>query len=151
MARTKETRNRSRSSTPSTQNLDMNVAASLHSSSPKLVSLKGPSVASSLKNSDKLQKNRTLKNNITYNIMNKNNLSNLTKDQLIDLLIKRIAPKPAPRGKWRKQETPTPTPTPLPRRNKYIPIPYPRKSVKQMVQDYENKIIEPPAPFADKP
>ena len=64
-------------------------------------------------------------------------------------MIKRIAPKPAPCGKWRKQETTTPTP--LPGRNKYIPIPYPRKSVKQMVQDYENKIIEPPAPFADKP
>ena len=147
---TKETRNRSKIGAPTMQIPIMNVAASLHSSSPKLVSLKGPSVASSLENSDNSQNKRINKNYISYTYnMNKDNLSNLTKDQLIDLLLKSIAPKPAPRGKWRKQENQTPTP--LPRRKKQTPIPYPRRSVKQMVQDYENTIITPPKQFMDKP
>ena len=30
-----------------------------------------------------------------------------------------------------------------------IPIPIPRRSVKQMIQDYENNIIEPPLEFCD--
>ena len=127
MATTKETRNRDKIGVPSMQIPIMIDNVGYQSSSPIPT-----------------QNKRTLKNNITYNIMNKNNLDKLTKDQLIDLLLKK--PQPAPR--WRKKDK---TSTPLPRRNKYIPIPYPRKSVKQMVQDYENKIIEPPAPFADKP
>ena len=73
------------------------------------------------------------KNNITYNIMNKNNLSKLTKNQLIELLIAKQKPVPMPRTK------------------KVKPIPYPRKSVKQMVKDYENTIIKPPMQFRDGP
>ena len=121
------------------ENPGMNVAASLHSSLPKLV-------PQNIDNTIHTQNKHTSKNNISYkyNIMNKNNLDKLTKDQLIDLLLKK--PQPAPR--WKKQVK---IPTPLPRRNKYIPIPYPRKSVKQMVQHYENNIIAPPAPFADRP
>ena len=126
----------------------MNVAASLHSSMPNLVSLKGYPIASPSRNIGNTQNKRNSKNNLTYNIMNKSNLSKLTKDQLIELLLKKETPVPLPRNKlWRKQETPTP----LPRKKKVIPIQYPRKSVRQMIQNYENNIIQPPKQFADKP
>ena len=65
--------------------------------------------------------------------MNKNNLSRLTKNQLIELLLAKE------------------TPTPSPRTKKVTPIPFPRKSVKQMVQNYEDTIIKPPKQFMDKP
>ena len=65
--------------------------------------------------------------------MNKNNLSKLTKNQLIELLIA-------------KQKA-----VPMPRTKKVKPIPYPRKSVKQMVKEYENTIIKPPMQFRDRP
>ena len=117
MSHNKITRNRSRPSTPSTQNLGVNVASSLHSSMPNLES----------------QNNRTFKNNITYNIMNKSNLSKLTKDQLIALLLEKQKPVPKPRTK------------------KMVPIPKPRQSVKQMVKGYENTIIKPPMQFRDRP
>ena len=116
-SRDKVTRNRSRPSTPSTQNLGVNVASSLHSSMPNLES----------------QNRRTRKNNLSYTYMNKSNLSQLTKNQLIELLLAKQKPVPMPRTK------------------KVKPIPYPRKSVKQMVQNYENTIIKPPRQFADKP
>ena len=60
------------------------------------------------------------------NYMNKSDLSKLTKSQLIELLLKQNAELQS-----RK------------------PIPAPRKSVKQMVQDYEDNIIEPPLEFRD--
>ena len=72
-------------------------------------------------------------NNLTYNIMNKSNLSKLTKDQLITLLLAKQKPVPKPRTKI------------------MVPIPKPRQSVKQMVKDYENKIIKPPVQFRDGP
>ena len=65
--------------------------------------------------------------------MNKSNLSQLTKNQLIELLLAKQKPVLMPRTK------------------KVTPIPFPRKSVKQMVQNYENTIIKPPRQFADKP
>ena len=97
-------------------------------------------MASSLENIDNTihtQKSRTLKNNISnkYN-MNKNNLCQLTKNQLIVLLLNRQTPTPATRSKWIKKQP---------------PIPYPRRSVKQMSQNYENTIIAPPKEFMDKP
>ena len=87
-------------------------------------------VQSSMSNPE--QNKRTSKNNISYSYMNKSNLSKLTKNQLIELLLNQQTPNPAPRSKW-------------------TPIPYPRKPVKQMVQNYENTIIAPPKQFADKP
>ena len=57
--------------------------------------------------------------------MDKASLKKLSKSQLIKLLLKQD--KPAPRR----------------------PIPTPRKSVKQMVKQYENNIIQPPAEFRD--
>ena len=62
--------------------------------------------------------------------MNKSNLKNLTKTQLINLILKQNA-KPIPKPRTTK------------------PIPVPRKSVKQMVQDYEENIILPPLEFRD--
>ena len=62
--------------------------------------------------------------------MNKSDLKNLTKTQLINLILKQNA-KPIPKPRTTK------------------PIPVPRKSVKQMVQDYEENIILPPLEFRD--
>ena len=117
MAKQIKTSKRSRPSTPTTQNLGVNVASSLHSSMPNLES----------------QNNHTFKNNISIRYMNKSNLSKLTKDQLIALLLEKQRPIPLPRVK------------------KVTPIPYPRKSVKQMIQNYETNIITPPRQFMDKP
>ena len=72
-------------------------------------------------------------NNLSIRYMNKSNLSKLSKDQLIALLLEKQRPIPLPRVK------------------KVTPIPKPRKSVKQMVQNYENTIIKPPRQFMDKP
>ena len=135
--------NRNRPGVPPTQNPGMNVAASLHSSLPNLVSLRGYPMAS---HSENIGNKRTHENNISYKYMNKSNLSKLTKDQLIELTLKKETLVPLPRNKlWRKQETPITAP----RRMK--PIPYPRKSVRQMVQNYENNIIQPPKQLANKP
>lgn len=59
--------------------------------------------------------------------MNKSDLEKLCKDELIKLLLNQQA------------------------RQSRRPIPSPRKSVKQLVQDYENDIILPPPEFRDKP
>ena len=68
-----------------------------------------------------------------YYNMNKSNLSKLSKEQLIALLLAKQKPVPKPRTK------------------KMVPIPKPRQSVKQMVQNYENTIIKPPVQFRDRP
>ena len=60
---------------------------------------------------------------ISTNYMNKSSLKKLTKSQLIQLFLKQNEELQS-----RK------------------PIPAPRKSVKQMVQDYEDNIIQPPVP-----
>ena len=67
---------------------------------------------------------------ISINSMNKGDLKNLTKTQLINLILKQNA-KPIPKPRTTK------------------PVPLPRKSVKQMVQDYEDNIILPPLEFRD--
>ena len=65
--------------------------------------------------------------------MNKKDLEKLSKSELIKLLLKQDK-----------------KPVPTPRTVKPIrPIPTPRKSVNQMVQDYENNIILPPLEFRD--
>ena len=134
-----DAQNLSQLGTQYTQNPSLNDVIGLHSSLPKPTKLlKGSSAASLLENTDNEQNKHTSNNNISYKYnMIKNNLSKLTKQQLIKLLLNKQAPKPAPRTQrrdWTKE-----------------PIPYPRKSVKQMVQDHENNIIAPAAPFADKP
>ena len=72
-----------------------------------------------------------LQNNISPYCMNKSDLEKLSKSELIKLIIKQnTKPVPAPRTKIR-------------------PIPKPRKSVQQMVRDYEENIIPPPLEFRD--
>ena len=72
-----------------------------------------------------------MQNNISTYCMNKSDLEKLSKSELIKLIIKQnTKPVPAPRTKTR-------------------PIPKPRKSVQQMVRDYEENIIPPPLEFRD--
>ena len=72
-------------------------------------------------------------NNMLHYSMNKKDLKKLSKSELIKLLLKQDK-----------------KPVPTPRTVKQIrPIPTPRKSVNQMVQDYENNIILPPLEFRD--
>ena len=66
---------------------------------------------------------------ISYNNMNKSDLEKLSKSQLIQMLLKQDL-------EMKKFES-------------RKPIPAPRKSVKQMVQEYEDNIILPPLEFRD--
>ena len=72
--------------------------------------------------------------------MNKSDLKNLTKTQLINLILKQ-------NNEIKVSQQQNAKPIPKPRTTK--PIPIPRKSVKQMVQDYEENIILPPLEFRD--
>ena len=72
--------------------------------------------------------------------MNKGDLKNLTKTQLINLILKQ-------NNEIKVSQQQNAKPIPKPRTTK--PIPIPRKSVKQMVQDYEDNIILPPLEFRD--
>ena len=86
----------------------------------------------SLQNPAQLE--RSLNNIIsTKYIMNKSYLEQLSKSELIELLLRKNKPTPAPRTKKMVER----------------PIPTPRKSVKQMVQEYEDNIIPPPLEFRD--
>ena len=77
---------------------------------------------------------------ISINSMNKGDLKNLTKTQLINLILKQ-------NNEIKVSQQQNAKPIPKPRTTK--PIPVPRKSVKQMVQDYEENIILPPLEFRD--
>ena len=77
---------------------------------------------------------------ISINSMNKGYLKNLTKTQLINLILKQ-------NNEIKVSQQQNAKPIPKPRTTK--PIPVPRKSVKQMVQDYEENIILPPLEFRD--
>ena len=80
------------------------------------------------------------------NNMNKRDLKKLSKSQLIEMLLKRSVKKPE------IIVVDDTKPVPAPRTYKSRPpIPTPRKSVKQMVKEYENNIILPPLEFRDKP
>ena len=125
MSHKKVTRNRSRLSTPSPQNLSMIDQLGVQSSS------KTPKLQNTIHTQNL---NAHSENNLSYIYnMDKNNLSKLTKNQLIELILAKERPVPAPRTK------------------KVKPTPHPRKSVKQMVQNYENNIIKPPVQFRDGP
>ena len=69
---------------------------------------------------------------ISTNYMNESSLHNLTKSQLINLLLKQNAEMKV-----------------LLQQSNLKPVPFPRKNVKQMVQDYEDNIIRPPLEFRD--
>ena len=72
--------------------------------------------------------------------MNKSDLKNLKKSQLINLILKQ-------NNEIKVSQQQNAKPIPKPRTTK--PVPLPRKSVKQMVQDYEENIILPPLEFRD--
>ena len=79
---------------------------------------------------------------ISTNNMKTSDLKNLTKSQLIGLLIKQnLEMKKLLQQNMQQQ--------PIPTKITEKPIPAPRKSVKQMVQDYEENIILPPIEFRD--
>ena len=98
-----------------------------------------------------------------YNIdMEKKDLKKLTKGQLIELLLKQERKKPkvviVDDTKPTRLNRPPPIqevvqrikPTPPPRTGKWENVkPVPRKSVKQMVKEYEDHIIQPPEQFRD--
>ena len=85
-----------------------------------------------------------MKNIISTNNMDKRTLSKLTKSQLINLLFKQNMEIKKLLLKNVKQQ-PKNDDNVKPRR----PIPTPRKSVKQMGQEYEDNIILPPLEFRD--
>ena len=96
-----------------------------------------------------------------YNIdMEKKDLKKLTKAQLIKLLLKQQAQKPRNSIKHENIIQPperfrdTYKPIPPPRTGKWEsvkPKPVPRKSVKQMVNEYEDIILPPQKQFRDRP
>ena len=71
--------------------------------------------------------------------MDKASLKKLSKSELINLLLKQHKPKNIIVDDTK--------PVPIPRT--YKPVPAPRKSVKDMVQQYEDNIISPPPEFRD--
>ena len=75
-----------------------------------------------------------MKKIISTNIINmrKHNLSNLSKDELINLLLKQNTKIQLLKNKLDR------------------PTPAKRTNVKQMVQDYEENIIPPPLEFQDR-
>ena len=82
----------------------------------------------------KLTNKKRAPKNLIYsysNNMDKYNLSSLTKDQLINLLLKQNAKIQLLKNKIER------------------PTPASRKSVRQMAQDYEDNIIPPPVEFRD--
>ena len=83
-----------------------------------------------------------------YNHLNidKASLEKLSKSELINLLLKQHKPKIIIVDDTKPVPTPR-TYKPVPARKR--PIPTPRKSVKDMVQQYEDNIIIPPPEFRD--
>ena len=89
---------------------------------------------------------------ISTNYMNRSDLSKLDKSQLINLLLKLNSEIKKCQLKHTKQQPKNEDNIILPPpefRDDYKPVPAPRKSVKQMVQDYEDNIIQPPLEFQD--
>ena len=73
-------------------------------------------------------------------------LSKLSKQQLIKMFLKSDVKQKKPEIITVDDYKPVPAP-----RGIRKPVPKPRKSVKQMVQNYEDNIISPPLEFRDKP
>ena len=87
---------------------------------------------------------------IQHNSMNTRELKNLSKSQLIRLLLKQnMEIQTLLQAIQQLQPTIDQKPVPAPRTKKQVPIPFPRKNVKQMVQEYEDNIINPPLEFKD--
>ena len=76
--------------------------------------------------------------------MDKNSLEKISKSQLINMLLQQNAQINTLIQQNAAQQL---RPVPMPRTKK--PVPTPHKSVKQMVQEYEDNIILPPLEFRD--
>ena len=76
--------------------------------------------------------------------MDKNSLEKISKSQLINMLLQQNVQINMLIQQNAAQQ---PRPVPMPRTKK--PVPTPRKSVKQMVHEYEDNIILPPLEFRD--
>ena len=85
-------------------------------------------------------------NHISMDKKNLKNLKKLSKSELINLLLKQHKPKIIIVDDTKPVPTPR-TYKPVPARKR--PIPTPRKSVKDMVQQYEDNIIIPPPELRD--
>ena len=107
-----------------------------------------------------------MKKIISTNSMNKRDIKNFTKSQLIKLLLKqsveieklssKIEKLSSKIEKLSSKNVKPPLefqddykPVPTLRTKKQVPTPFPIKSVKQMVQEYEDNIISPPLEFKD--
>ena len=100
-----------------------------------------------------------MKRNISTINMSKRDFKNFTKAQLIKLLLKQSVEIEKLSSKIEKLSSKNVKPPlefqddykPIPalRTKKQVPTPFPRKSVKQMVQEYEDNIIPPPLEFKD--
>ena len=85
-----------------------------------------------------------MQNIISTNNIDKNSLEKISKSQLINMLLQLNAQI---NMLIQQNAVQQPIPVPMPRTKK--PVPTPRKSVKQMVQEYEDNIILPPLEFRD--
>ena len=84
--------------------------------------------------------------------MEKKDLKKLTKGRLIKLLLNKVSNHDNDPFKDEVAQRIKPTPPPRTRKWENVkPKPVPRKSVKQMVKEYEDHIIQPPEEFRDKP
>ena len=84
--------------------------------------------------------------------MNTRALHDLTKDQLINLVLKqnqKIKLFQLNRKQQPNNDDHDVVQPPLEVRDDYKPVPAPRNSVKQMAQEYEENIIQPPLEFRD--
>ena len=82
--------------------------------------------------------------------MDKNSLEKINKSQLINMLLQQNAQINMliqQNTALQQNAAQQPKPVPMPRTKK--PVPTPRKSVKHMVQEYEDNIILPPLEFRD--
>ena len=105
---------------------------------------------------------------MSSNNMKTSDLQNLTKDQLINLVLKQNKKIRLQKEKLQLKDNCKPVAAPRTRVQQMVksyedniiqpplefrdkPVPAPRKNVKQMVQEYEDNIIQPPLEFRDKP
>ena len=94
-----------------------------------------------------------MKKIISTNNMNTHALNDLTKDQLINLVLEQKQKIKVLFQKIKKQKLNNDDHDVIqpPSEFRDKPVPAPHKSVKQMVQDYEDNIMQPPLEFRDKP
>ena len=106
-----------------------------------------------LKRSTHSNKYKEMKKIMSIYNMNTRALNDLTKDQLINLVLEQKQKIKVLFQKIEKQKLNNDDHDVIqpPSEFRDKPVPTPRKNVKQMVQEYEDNIIQPPLEFRDKP